>query len=315
MGEVLTPDQNASWAGRLWANGPVLLAFCMLCWAGSVVTGRAAAAQVPPALFTAVRWYGALAIVLPFAAGHLRRDWPALRARWWVVGVLALLGVVTYNSLVYRGLHETTAVNALLMQSVQPLLVIVADLVLFRDRPRTGQVAGILVSVLGVTVIAAQGSLDVLRGLRINPGDGYVFVAVACYALYGSMLRLRPAVHAMSLLAASVALGDVVLGPMAWAEYAGGARLVVTPLSVGCLAYAAVFPGFLAYLCFNRGVALVGAVRAGQFSHLMPAFGIVLAVLFLGEQVHWYHWAGVGLVGVGLVLAAGLRVRRPSPHA
>ena len=92
---------------------------------------------------------------------------------------------------------------------------------------------------------------------------------------------------------------------MAWAEHAGGARLVVTP----CCRWRRLvlrgrsFPAFVAYLCFNRGVELLGAARAGQYSHLMPAFGIVLAVLFLGERLHVYHLAGMALIGAGLVLA------------
>ena len=285
---------------RLWGNGPALLAICMACWAGSVVTGRAAAGEVPPALFTAIRWGGALLLALPFAWGRLRVDAPALRARWWVPVLLGLLGVVLYNSLVYRGLHDTTAVNALLLQSASPLIILVVSFLLFGERPGWVQIGAILLSVVGVVVIAAEGSFTVLRHLQINPGDGLVMVAVLCYALYSALLRLKPAVHPLSLLVSSMMFGVVFLVPVAWAEHAGGARLVVTTLSVACLAYAIVFPAFVAYLCFNRGVELLGAARAGQYSHLMPAFGIVLAVLFLGERLHPYHGVGVGLIGAGL---------------
>ena len=288
---------------RLWANGPALLALCMLFWAGSVVTGRAAAELIPPALFTTLRWWGALLIVVPFARAHLRRDRPALLARWWVPVLLGLLGAVAYNSLVYRGLHQTTAVNALLLQSATPLLILVAAYAMYQERPRWTQLLAILVSILGVVAIAAEGSLDTLRHLRFNPGDGLVLAAVACYAVYSALLRSKPATHPMSLLAASIAVGCVVLVPLAWAEYAAGARLVVTPLSIACLVYASVFPAFLSYLFFNRGVELVGAARAGQYMHLMPAFGIVLAVIFLGERLHPYHAAGMALIAAGLWLA------------
>ena len=47
----------------------------------------------------------------------------------------------------------------------------------------------------------------------------------------------------------------------------------------------ALFSSVLAYLFWNRGVAEVGANVAGLFVHLMPAFGIVLAWLFLGERM------------------------------
>jgi drug/metabolite transporter (DMT)-like permease len=305
----------------LWRSGPALLALCMLFWAANTVLGRAAAPLIPPALFTAIRWAGALTLTIPFAWHHLRRDWPALRARWWLPVILGLLGTVVYNSLVYRGLHDTTAVNALLLASSSPLLVLVVALILFGDRPRRMEVVAIFTSLAGVVVIAAQGSLETLRQLRINPGDAQVLLAMVSFAVYSAMLRLKPAVHPMSLLATSIAAGTVVLVPLAWWEHAAGGRLVVTEFSIGALAFAAIFPAFLSYVFFNRGVELVGAARAGQYMHLMPAFGIVLAVLFLGERLHPYHAAGVVLIGTGLWLAdraghpAKPDVRRPLPRA
>ena len=252
---------------RLWDNGPALLALCMLIWAGSVVTGRAAAGQVPPALFTAVRWCGALVLALPFGWTHLRRDWAALRARWWVAAVLGFLGVALYNSLVYRGLHDTTVVNALLLQSAAPLLILVVAFLLFGQRPGALEVVAILLSAAGVVVIAAQASWTELERLRFNPGDTLVLIAVVAYAAYSALLRLKPAVHPVSLLIATMVFGDVFLVPLAWAEYAAGGRLVVTVLSVSSLVYAVVGPAFVAYLCYNRGIELLGAARAGQYTH------------------------------------------------
>ncbi|MGI4793282.1 MAG: DMT family transporter [Janthinobacterium lividum] len=154
-----------------------------------------------------------------------------------------------------------------------------------------------------MAVIAGQGSLTVLRSLDINPGDAIVTLAVVCYALYSALLRLKPAVHPLSLLAATFAIGVVFLVPLAWDEAAAGARLILTPVSVFAIVYSCVFPAFLAYFCYNRGVELVGPARAGQYVHLMPAFGVVLAVLFLGETLHPYHVAGIGLIGAGLWMA------------
>ena len=285
---------------RIWASGPLLLALAMLFWAGSIVSGRAAAALVPPSLFTLLRWGGALLIVTPMAWPHLKQDRAALWRRWPVVVALAVLGVDAFNNLMYRGLHSTTAINALLLQSVTPLFVIVALFLMFRERPTLREVSAVLVSLAGVAVIAGQGSVAVLRSLDVNPGDAIVTAAVACYALYSALLRLKPVVHPLSLLAASFAVGVVFLVPLAVMEAQAGARLIVTPVSVFAILYSCVFPAFLAYLFYNRGVELVGPARAGQYVHLMPAFGVVLAVVFLGETLHPFHLAGIGLIGAGL---------------
>ena len=292
---------------RLWSNGPALLSLTMLFWAGSVIVGRAAAPVLPPVLFTLLRWTGALLIVAPLARPHLRADLPKLWARKWTTALLAVLGVCAYNILVYRGLHATTAVNALLLQSVMPLAILLANLLLFRERPRPVQAAAIAVSIAGVLVIAAQGSLDTLRHLRVNPGDAAVLLAIAAFATYSSLLRRRPAVHPFSFLAATFAIGVLVLAPLSLAEYAGGARLVPGWTAWGAIAYATVFASFLATLFYNRGVELIGAARAGQFNHLQPVFGTVLAVLLLGEALHPYHAAGVALIAAGLGLAGWAR--------
>ncbi len=297
---------------RLWSNGPVLLALASLFWAGSIVSGRAVAAQVPPALFTLLRWGGALLIIAPLAWRHLPADGPKLLRRWWLVGMLGLLGVVAYNNLVYLGVHSTTAVNALLLQSATPLFILLASLALFGERPGLLQVVAIFTSVAGVVVIAGQGSVEVLRHLTVNPGDLLVTLACVLNALYSALLRLRPRVHPFSLLAGNVAVGVVMLVPIAGAEYATGARLQPTPLAIGAIVYACIFPAFTSYLFYNRGVELIGAARAGQFLHLMPVFGVVLAMLFLGETLHLYHAAGIALIAAGLWLAS-TRARPLSP--
>lgn len=64
------------------------------------------------------------------------------------------------------------------------------------------------------------------------------------------------------------------------------------------------FPSFIAYLFFNRGIELIGAGRAGQSWHLMPVFGSILAVLFLGETFYVYHAIGIAMIGAGILLAS-----------
>jgi len=302
-------------SGRwLWHQGPLLLAVTMLCWAGSVIVGRAAAGLVPPVQFTLLRWAIGLVIVTPFAWAHVRADLPALWARRWVVLTLALLGTCLYNILVYRGLHDTTAVNGLLMQSVTPLAVLLVGLTI-GQRPTARQGVAILISILGVLVIGAEGSFATLRALRFNPGDGLILAAVGSYAVYSVVLKSKPAVHPMSLLAVMFAIGVMVLTPIAGLEWVHGQRLVSSLPAWGAVVYAGVFASFVATLCYNRGIELVGAVRGGQFMHLIPVFGTLLAVTLLGEQLHPYHGVGVALIAAGLLVAGSAAHRLPHERA
>jgi drug/metabolite transporter (DMT)-like permease len=74
--------------------------------------------------------------------------------------------------------------------------------------------------------------------------------------------------------------------------------------SLAALAYVGIFPSFLGYIFYNRGVAEVGANRASLFIHLMPVFGTLLSAIFLAEIPQGYHYLGIALIfaGIGLTM-------------
>jgi hypothetical protein len=64
-----------------------------------------------------------------------------------------------------------------------------------------------------------------------------------------------------------------------------------------------VFASVLAYLSFNRIVALVGPNMAGLAVHLVPVFGTLLAILLLGEVLRRHHAVGMALIAAGILFA------------
>lgn len=295
----------------IWLRAPVLMTLTMLFWAGNSIVGRAARDLVPPAALSFWRWSIALALLLPLAWPHLERDWPALRARWPVVLLLGTLGIGAFNTLLYTGLQTTTALNAMLLQSAQPALILLLGALLMRDRVAGRQVAGALVALAGALAIIAQGDVQRLIALRLNAGDAIIAVAVLVWAIYSLYLRRKPDVHPLSFLAASIMVGLVVIAPVYAVELGSGRTIVPVRESWLAIAYVAIFPSFLAYLFFNRGVELMGAAAAGQFTNLMPVMGAGLAMIFLGERLFAFHLAGLALVVAGIVIAG--RGARPAP--
>lgn len=293
---------KANPVARFWASPALLLVLTTLFWSGNFVIGRAVRMAVPPIALAFWRWTGALLIVAAFAWPHVRRDWPTLKSEWKTLLLLSALGVASFNTLVYIGLRTTTAINAVLLQSALPLLVLLFSYLLYRERSTWLQLVAVAVSLLGVAAIMARGSLETLRLLSLAPGDGLVFLAVCFYSAYSVLLRKRPEVHPLSFLAATFALGALLLLPLyLWEHFREPLRL--TPTSAGAIAYVMVFPSLLSYLFFNRAVELAGPARAGQFVHLMPVFGSVLAALFLHERLHLYHLAGAALIALGIGLS------------
>jgi drug/metabolite transporter (DMT)-like permease len=289
---------------KIWHSAWGLLAAANLFWAGNIVLGRSLAGQVPPVTLSCLRWTGAFLIAAGFAWPRLRTDVPIMARHWKMMLLLSATGIASYNTMSYIGLNSTTALNVLLLQSATPLIIIVWAFALFRERPLPRQAAGVLLSLGGVAVIAARGSMQVLLHLQLNPGDLWVLTALAIYAFYCVMLRRRPAVHPLSFLVAAMGIGATMILPLMLWELSSGGSIHGGITSWLGIAYTAVLPSFVAYLFFNRGVELIGAGPAGQSMHLMPLFGSVLAVLFLHERFQIYHIAGIAMIACGIGLAS-----------
>ena len=288
----------------LWHQPYILLSLTALFWAGNAIVGRAIAGEFPPMALSQLRWLFAFVIVLPFAWRHVRRDWPVIRRTMGTLMVLGLTGLAAFNALQYTALNYTTALNSVLMQPVMPLLIAACAFALYRDRLSVAQIAGIAVSLVGVVIIVSGGDLSTLTGLSLNIGDVMLLVAFVVYALYSALLKKRPAIHWLSLLAVTFAWGAVLLLPAFAIEWASGARPALTLPSVLALAYVSLFPSLFAFICFNRGVELIGPNRTGPFFHLVPLFGTIMAIVFLGETLTVFHLAGAALIFGGIVLAS-----------
>ena len=200
----------------------LLLSLTSLFWAGNIVLARYVAGHVPPMTLSCVRWVGAFVMLLPFAWPHLRRDWPALRARLPLMVVLSATGFAINNALSYWALQYTTALNALLIQSSGPLFVALWSLTLFGVRLTWAQLAGIAISLAGVLTIILRGDFAALAGIQLNRGDVMLTGAMLAFGLYSALMPRRPKTHQLSLIACTTGGGALLLLPFSIWEYSSG---------------------------------------------------------------------------------------------
>jgi drug/metabolite transporter (DMT)-like permease len=289
-----------------WLNNQpyLLLSLTSLFWAGNIVLARYVAGYVPPLTLSCIRWIGVFLILLPFAWPHLKRDWPALRASLPLMLLLSATGFAFNNAVSYWALQYTEALNALLMQSAGPLFVALWSLALFGTRLTGGQLAGIVISLIGVLTIILRGDFSALADIRLNRGDMMFAGSLLSFGLYSALMTRRPVTHQLSLICFTTGCGAVLLLPFSIWEYWNGLTLKPDALTIATLVYVVIFASTLAYLFFNRGIALIGPNRAAPFLHLVPVFGSAMAILLLGEEPQLFHLVGYALVLAGVIIAA-----------
>lgn len=296
----MAPESPSKPAALLWPY--LILSAAPLCWAGNIVLARGVADLLPPVAFAFWRWTLAFVLILPFTLRQLAADRRAIARGWKILLLLSLLGISSFNALLYTAVHTTTAINGSLIQSSMPAVIVLLSLLLYREKVSFRQMAGVVLCILGAALIVLRGELKTLIAMSFVQGDLLMIIAVSGYALYSALLRRRPPIHPLSLLTATFFLGAAGLLPAYLVELSAVGFFPLNREIVLSILYVALFPSIVAYFCWNKGVDLLGPNRAGLFINLIPVFTALLSVWLLDESIRTFHLGGMGLIAGGMFL-------------
>lgn len=287
----------------------LLLILTTLFWAGNFVLGRAMHLVLPPIIMAELRWTLALIILLPFLIPRLIKHKTVILTNWKILTILSIFSVTCFNTFIYIGLTSTNASNATILQSAIPIFILILSALWLKERVSIQQWLGVTISLIGVLMLITQGKLSNLLSLSFNLGDIYILVGVLSWAIYSIVLRWRPAeLDGFTFFGVTVLLGAIILLPFSVVEFYFANAIVWESKITYTVVYMAIFPSILAYIFWNKGVADLGAVKAGLFIHLMPLFGLLLSSLFLNEQIFTFHIVGILLIFSGIYLAIKVKL-------
>ncbi|MEE2655304.1 MAG: DMT family transporter [Pseudomonadota bacterium] len=295
-------DTNSK--GRL-ISGYALLTAGVLFWAGNAIVGRAAAvADIPPLTLNFFRWAIALVFFLIFF-GH--STWNQRTQLWEsrkFLLIYSLLTIVGFNCTFYIALQKTTALQATLIQSILPVLVLLLGLIFLKTRITGRQWWGVIFSIAGASLFIIRGDIGVIKTVSIQDGDIWALVAVILWALQAFLMRWKPEnIDIMAFMTALAGIGVVIMTPLYIWEFQLIKPTPFTKESILLFLYLGIFAGFFGTTAWNEGTYRAGGAQAGYFGNLYPIFAGGLAILLLGETLEWYHLIGAAFVVAGIWLA------------
>ena len=283
------------------ARAYVLLTTTAFCWGGNSVLARLAVGEVSPMLIVSLRWLGVVMLFF-FVRQAIYRDWDKLKSHLPLLFMMGALGFTAFNALFYLAAHTTTALNIGIIQGIVPVFLLIGMYFMYRSPVSLLQGLGVIVTILGVCVVASAGNLDKLASLSINQGDYFMIIACLLYSGYALILRKFSGVSALSLFAVIAIAAFIASVPLSLVEVYLGSSQWPTRKGWIVIILITALPSFLAQICFIKGVTELGAGRAGIFVNLVPVFASILAVSILGEPFRGYHAVALILVigGIGL---------------
>ncbi|MDF2373731.1 MAG: DMT family transporter [Rhizobiaceae bacterium] len=276
-----------------------------LLFSTNVVFGRVTISEVAPFTLAFLRWTLCAVILSPFVIRSLPQCLRLVRQHPGRILTLGFLGMWVSGGGVYYSLQYTTATNGTMIYTTSPLIIILLERLLFHRQIRWREMVGIVVAFCGVGVILFQGRIAHLLSGSLNIGDLGFLIAACAWAGYSILFRdeRMSQLPILALFGLVSTAGSFLLLPFAAFDLVRGAAMPTTALAWQGIAGIVVFSSLLAFSGFQFGLRNLGASVSGIFMYLLPVYGVVLAVVFLGEKLHTYHFAGIALVLGGVLLA------------
>ena len=284
----------------------LLMILTALVWAGLFPTGKVALRSIPPFPFAAIRL--TIGAALLFLYLQRKNETEELPVNWTpgLVGSFLFLGFTGYLLSVggsYQGLRLTTATNAALLNAASPIAIALLAALFLREKMSAKMLLGIVISIVGVGVIVARGSWQVIAASAYNPGDLIIVATLFAWGIYTTYGRhLMQVVSPLAATTYAYIAGATYLLIACWLTEWEDWQVAETRWdSWLAVAYQSTL-GTFAHFWYYQAVEILGPSRAGVFINLVPVMAIGIAYVFLDEALTLPHLVGglIVLVGVGV---------------
>lgn len=295
-------------AFRWIANEYVLLTIAIFFWAFNVVLGRDMRNELSPLAMSFWRWVVAFLCALPLVFRSLPPLVSSLQSRWLSVIALGVLGAVIPSTGCYFAVQYTEATNALILNSFQPVIVVLMSWAILNSRVGAMQLVGVVVSLVGTMVIVTNGSILGLLTQQFNIGDLIMLGATLSWAAYTVWIsKFGVIAQPIAFLAVISIVGVLAIAPFYLWEAFLSPPAEITGKTIAFLLFSGIGATFLSYAFYNRAVQRLGPARVAIFNYVSPIIGLALSSLYLGEEIDLHHVTGILLILTGIMLGTASR--------
>jgi len=283
----------------------LLLLLTTFFWSGNFIVGKAASIyEIPPFSLNFYRWFFACLLLMPFTIKELikKKDYILKNISFFII--LGITSITIFNSIVYYSLYYTQVISGVLMISTIPVWIIFMSSILNIEKTNIFQILGVILSLIGVLFIISKADLNLVKNLQFNKGDLTMIIAMFSWAVYSALLRKKKyEISQITLLQVVIICGLIFLIPIYFIEMSMGNLIKLDKPFYLTLTYVVIFPGLASFFFWIKGIAIIGANRAGIFLHLMPIFGAIMAIIIFNEKFMFYHFLGAIFIIAGITLS------------
>lgn len=271
-------------------------------WAGAFVAGKFSVPYIPAFTLTFLRFFFA-ALILHVVVMRQKERYVPDKSTVPIFLFTGIVGMFGYHVLFFTALKSTTAINSSIIAAANPIVTVLLAWMFLRQKLNAKQLAGILLSFIGVLLTITGADPQVVRHLSLNRGDLWMLAAVIAWAAYGVFSKSKGKdIPPLALTYYSFLVCTVILIPFVLYERPWTFLLQVPLAAYGAVLYMSIFPSVIGYLVQQMAIKKIGPSKASIFVNLVPMFSILLAVLLLREQLEPIKLMTAGIIIIGVVI-------------
>lgn len=223
-----------------------------------------------------------------------RADWPRLI-------VCGFFGVAANQLLFFNGLNITTPINAGIIMTSNPILVLLGSAILLGEVISRRKIAGVLLGLTGAVLLILYKSGSGVPELSLDSaaGDFMVFLNAACYAAFLVLVKpLMEKYNALTVIKYAFLAGLVFVLPIGFKELSQVEFHKMPPMIIAETIFVVIFTTFLAYLLNSFALSKAKPSTVSVYIYSQPVFAALFAVL-LGKDA----LTGVKIISAGLIFS------------
>lgn len=228
----------------------------------------------------------------------------------WRLLLASVFGIGGNQYIFLQGLTLTSPVDASIIATTGPVIVLIVSAILGRDRITMLKGVGISVGAAGALLVIFYGGAAGFGSENLI-GNLLVFISAFSYACYLIVVKdLMAKYSPFTIMAWIFGVSALVLLPVLWGDLSSTAWSEFTPSLWATLVFVIVGATWLAYVCVALSLKKLSPTTASIYSYSQPVIASFFAIIRGQDSVDWVKIAAAALVFGGVYIVT----RSYTPH-
>lgn len=274
-----------------------------LFWAGNYVIGKNLVGSMDPIWITFLRWFFASIILLIISKKIENPSFESIKKNFVKLTMMGILGIMGYNITLYTALNYTSSLNASLINSLNPVVLLILSFLFLREKMSMKKWIGIFISLIGVLIILTKSDIAILKTLSFNFGDVLMIIAILSWSAYTIVIKKLVDIKSFTATAYSGLISVVLMTPFIIIN--GNPPTDLSTSAIISMVYIVIFPSVFSFLFWNMALKNIEVGIAGISMNLIPVF-IAIISWIMGDQLMSYQLIGGLLVFAGVLITSNM---------